>query len=100
MDRKEINARYYQRTKAAQQAKRKEWTRAFEAWAQSLKDGPCLDCSGSFPVVCMHWHHRDPTTKTANVGDLVKRGNKAVVLAEIAKCDLVCANCHSIRTWV
>jgi hypothetical protein len=21
------------------------------------------------------------------------------VLAEIAKCDLVCANCHAIRTW-
>lgn len=25
-------------------------------------------------------------------------GDKDLILAEIAKCDLVCANCHRIRT--
>ena len=36
----------------------------------------------------------------ANVNVLAKRGApKDVLLAEMAKCDLVCANCHRIRTW-
>jgi hypothetical protein len=37
--------------------------------------------------------------KENNVGTMVAHGwNRDRVLAEIAKCDLVCANCHRIRT--
>jgi hypothetical protein len=39
------------------------------------------------------------TDKVSGVGALVPYGNKKAVLEEVAKCELVCANCHAIRTW-
>ena len=43
----------------------------------------------------MDWHHRDKTTKLFGIRMQLTRSKKAL-LAEIAKCDLVCANCHRI----
>lgn len=62
-----------------------------------LKDRPCSDCGGKFPPVCMDFDHRDRLTKTENVSKLVSRRYE-LILQEIEKCDLVCANCHRIRT--
>ena len=59
---------------------------------------PCMDCGGEFPYVCMQFDHRDGSTKSANVSFLIwKNSAWSNVLAEIEKCDLVCANCHAIR---
>jgi hypothetical protein len=71
------------------------------AWAQSLKEKrPCVDCGHSFHPVVMQWDHTG-TDKKINISDAVKRGwSKAHILAEIAKCELVCANCHALRTWL
>jgi hypothetical protein len=46
----------------------------------------------------MQWDHPPGTKKVAPVSALY-RGKRARVLAEIAKCELVCANCHAIRTY-
>jgi hypothetical protein len=47
----------------------------------------------------MHFDHLDPAQKKYNVSSL-KSGTVAgaAVTAEIAKCELVCANCHAERT--
>jgi len=68
---------------------------------QTLKDGkPCADCGNIFPHYVLDYDHRQGTQKKANLAVLTKRGAKTeVLLAEIAKCDLVCANCHRRRTW-
>jgi len=42
---------------------------------------------------CLDFHHRDPTTKEFTVGESVRRSWK-VIKAEIAKCEVLCANCH------
>jgi len=48
----------------------------------------------------MDYDHRPGLPKKANLTVLAKRGAKReVILAEIAKCDVVCANCHRIRTY-
>ena len=36
---------------------------------------------------------------SASVATLVAAGSRQLVLAEIEKCDLVCANCHAVRTY-
>jgi len=46
----------------------------------------------------MHWDHRPGTDKLGDVSNLLGRLCKQRVLDEIAKCDLVCANCHAVRT--
>lgn len=78
-----------------QQVKRKK--RKYHAWFISLKDKPCTDCGKSYPHYVMDFDHlRDKefglsTTLNYNWG-------RERVLSEIAKCELVCANCHRERT--
>lgn len=62
-----------------------------------VKSRPCLDCKWTFPPECMDFDHvRGKKLFNVNTQSVSKAREK--VLAEIAKCDLVCANCHAIRT--
>lgn len=61
------------------------------------KDRPCMDCGGRFPSVVMDFDHVGED-KIREISSLVKYGNRQKLLDEIAKCELVCANCHRIRT--
>ena len=58
----------------------------------------CMDCGQHFPACCMDFDHRPNTKKLSSVGHLVMKGTLTEVEDEMAKCDLVCANCHRIRT--
>ena len=66
----------------------------------ALKQRPCMDCGRTFPPYVMDFDHRDGSDKVNNISRLISRGNWARIEAEITKCDLVCANCHRIRTFV
>lgn len=68
-----------------------------QALLETLKTDPCMDCGGTFPPECMDFDHRDPAEKIAGVKTMKTRGI-AAMMTEIAKCDLVCSNCHRIRT--
>lgn len=63
-----------------------------------LKDAPCMDCQQRFPPCAMDFDHRDPTIKRCAISALIGAGTWEEFDAEIAKCDLVCACCHRIRT--
>lgn len=66
---------------------------------EQIKASPCMDCENSYPPECMDFDHRDPEQKIAGVGHVMAcRLAWTRIEAEIAKCDLVCANCHRIRT--
>lgn len=68
-------------------------------FVDSLKDAPCTDCDERFPACAMDFDHRDPEKKAANISTLVLQNTpKELIEAEIRKCDLVCSNCHRIRT--
>lgn len=70
-----------------------------KAWITELKSAPCADCGGVFPTCCMDFDHLDGNSKANNVGSMVARHySKELIAQEIAKCNLVCANCHRIRT--
>ena len=58
----------------------------------------CRICGEDDPVV-LEFDHRDRLSKSANVADLVQRMCSAERLfAEMAKCDVLCANCHQRLT--
>jgi hypothetical protein len=67
---------------------------------RAAKAKPCADCGRSFPYYVMEFDHRDGETKCFNIADVMgpRRVGKKRLLAEIAKCDVVCANCHRERT--
>jgi predicted HNH restriction endonuclease len=44
------------------------------------------------------WHHVDPTQKERLVSEMLNRWSLPSIKKEIAKCILLCANCHRIVT--
>ncbi len=97
--RKTYDAAYSKRTLARRRERWAEKSWRFYEWYHALKDGkPCADCAQAFPAGAMQFDHRPGVEKLGNVGDLARRMNRRLVLAEIEKCDLVCATCHAIRT--
>ena len=64
----------------------------------SLRSLPCLDCLRRFPSEVMEFDHRDPALKIAPLSKLLF-GRLDVFFAELQKCDLVCRNCHRVRTF-
>lgn len=66
---------------------------------QSLKEkDPCKDCKRRFPYYVMEYDHIS-SNKRSEVSNLIGHSSRKTLLDEIAKCDLVCANCHRIRTF-
>jgi hypothetical protein len=63
-----------------------------------LRTVPCSDCGRTFPYFVMQFDHRDATNKRYVVTQMVGRAGTETILAEVAKCDVVCANCHRDRT--
>jgi hypothetical protein len=62
-----------------------------------LKNKPCADCKDRFEHWQMDFDHRVQADKKFNISQPGARSIKNI-LEEIAKCDLVCANCHRSRT--
>jgi hypothetical protein len=62
---------------------------------QFFRDNPCTDCGETDPVVLEFDHLRD---KKFEVGNQFASRNWKEILDEIAKCEVVCANCHRRRT--
>lgn len=58
---------------------------------------PCSDCHIIYPYYVMDFDHVGK--KTAEVSRLISNGCGKRVLKEIKECELVCANCHRIRTY-
>ncbi len=70
------------------------------AWHGSIvrraKSVPCADCGKRFPPEAMDFDHLGD--KTLEISRLIVDAGTETLLAEIAKCEVVCANCHRIRT--
>jgi hypothetical protein len=91
----EYNLRNQGRWKALKQAFRSDKRR----WLRELKtDKPCTDCGRVFPAEAMEWDHLPGTVKLGELGTSLSQRSRKLILQEIAKCELVCANCHAIRT--
>ncbi|HET9946317.1 MAG TPA: hypothetical protein VFR56_11760 [Actinomycetes bacterium] len=69
-----------------------------EQLAAYLRQHPCVDC-GETDIRCLEFDHRDRSTKSAEISRLVAGAFAwEVLLREIEKCDVRCANCHRRRT--
>jgi hypothetical protein len=63
----------------------------------AAKAVPCSDCKRRFPAVCMDFDHVRGE-KDFDVSTAGRWTSIAVLEAEIAKCEVVCSNCHRLRT--
>lgn len=60
------------------------------------KDKPCADCGREYPPAVMDLHHTRGE-KVAAVSKMLVNASLEDFLAEIDKCDVLCANCHRMR---
>ena len=58
----------------------------------------CMDCEVAYPIVCMQFDHVRGEKKFNLAQALAKFKSLEVLQEEIDKCEVVCANCHLIRT--
>ncbi len=81
----------------------KRRSRAYTAkttYLMRVKDIPCMDCGVRYPFYVMDFDHRDRHAKILNLSAMVKRNwSLEKIKNEVNKCDIVCANCHRIRTY-
>ena len=59
----------------------------------------CADCKLKFPHYVLEFDHLPEYEKIGSPSGVVRKYSWEKAVEEIDKCDVVCANCHSIRTW-
>lgn len=97
--RKIVDNQFYRRDPDKRRQLAQNHRAATRALNQDLKNAPCADCGQVFHFAAMQWDHLPGTEKINEVSNLVGNGRTRQFLAEIAKCELVCANCHAVRTY-
>lgn len=58
-----------------------------------LLGGKC-ECCGTDNLVVLQFHHIDLKTKSFEIGKEIRLLSMDILLEEIVKCQLLCANCH------
>lgn len=66
---------------------------------QQAKTKPCADCGITYPYYVMDFDHRPDETKHFKLASASRWHSREKLLTEVKKCDVVCANCHRIRTF-
>ena len=59
----------------------------------------CADCRNHFPHYVLEFDHKPEFQKIDNVYRVLRNYGEEAAWAEVDKCDVVCANCHKIRTY-
>lgn len=70
--------------------------------AEQLVGKSCVDC-GYSNILALEFDHREPTEKNFTISTFVSKSFASpkrfeLLRKEIEKCDVVCSNCHTIRT--
>lgn len=87
VERQEYQRRY-------QKNYRKQKRERFNELRAAVKASGCVRCPEK-DVRCLDLHHKDPTGKEFNVSHALHKGvSEAKLVAELMKCEVLCANCH------
>lgn len=92
---KRARDKHYNSNKKAIIAKVSARRQEFAKWLKTIKSELfCATCGENDPV-CLDFHHSNKTEKEICVSQAVNRGwSKERILKEIAKCEILCSNCH------
>jgi hypothetical protein len=93
----EYTRQHYRDNRDRYLSKAKKATEETRQFIRKLKTTtPCHDCGVFYHFSQMDFDHL--SDKKACISDLLDRG-MAILKEEIGKCEIVCANCHRLRTF-
>ena len=102
-NRKEYAQAHYAANKSAYIARsavqKKAQNLRLTAIAREEKSRPCMDCGVEYSPWVMQFDHVRGLKRDAVAVLATRGGSEARFREEIAKCDVVCANCHAERTY-
>ena len=96
---REYQRRWYQNNKAKAQERNRIISARYRDEVREYKESnPCVDCGNKFHFSAMDFDHVNDD-KHKGVAILVNQGSRKQIWEEIEKCELVCSNCHRVRTF-
>lgn len=88
---------YYQENKQHHKAttsqNRKVYRKKISTYLNAIKACGCCLCPEK-TFCCLEFHHLDPSKKEYDIGRLAWDGSAEKLKAELAKCCVICSNCH------
>jgi hypothetical protein len=97
---REYNRLYYRQNREQllrnQAEKNKRFAESRRKWLVEYKKTlKCVRCGESHPATLI-FHHKDKSEKSFEIGNALTLGvGLKRLLAEIEKCEVICANCHA-----
>lgn len=89
------HARRLEKEAAMREENRTSLRDAKRARMETFKAGQRCEICGEDHPACLDFHHRAGEEKLFNIAESVSRGySDSVIWAEVAKCRVLCANCH------
>lgn len=90
---------HYQANKEHYRLRNVRLRKAVGEYLREVKNVPCMDCGQTYPYYVMDFDHVRGE-KLIEVGSMRSYGSSlASVKKEVFKCDVVCSNCHRVRTF-
>lgn len=89
-----VNAKHYSENKDTYKRRAQKQRTDVRDWLAEYKLTLCCESCGENHPATLDFHHHDPSHKDSEVSDLVGRASLDKIKSEIAKCTILCANCH------
>lgn len=95
----ELSKTYYVKDKPKHRQNTKKHIAKRKEWFNNLKEKPCVDCGIQYHWHVMDFDHLPQFEKKFELAEM-RRNNmsKSKILEEVSKCDVICSNCHRLRT--
>jgi hypothetical protein len=95
---KKMRLKYYHSHKDSELKRIKQRVKDLTEWMRELKKSLCCEDCGESTWYCLDFHHLDPSKKDIALARVTRQGwGKSRILEEIAKCVVICSNCHRKR---
>ncbi len=96
---RKIRNKLYYASPLPDQTRIRQRVREIQQWLNDYRRQLTCPCGENHPG-CLVFHHIDPNTKELPVSQVAQRGwGRDRIMREIAKCQILCANCHSKLHW-
>ncbi len=100
LDRRQYKREWNHRNRKSRYAYKMVYYRRRKVELIKYKGGKCQKCPIEYNgknAALFQFHHRNPEEKDFQLGNQITNHKWEIILKEADKCDLLCANCHSLE---